>query len=174
LVECASQDDRKAGACDDLLGLDRVEGRNVLLIRYRRIDGDRLRRIAEDAEAVSLIMIGYRQSVPDDLRGVETTRIADASALTRLGIVVTRAIRQWDSGTTDTVVCLDSLDVLMGYKDERSVFRFLHVLLSKLRSGGAIAHFHIDRSNDNGQNADTIKPLFDSVVTIDDDGVRIE
>lgn len=175
LVECGSQDERKGHACLDLLGLDDVAGRNVLLIRYRRIGDARLRRIAEDAETVHLISIGYRQSVPDDIAdAVETTRIGDPGELTRLGIVMTRVIGRWDTGTVDTVVCLDSLDILMGYTDGRSVFRFLHVLLSKLRSADAIAHFHIDRSNDDGQGANTLKPLFDSIVTIDDEGVHVE
>ena len=175
LVECGSQDERKGHACLNLLGLDDVEGRNVLLIRYRRIGDDRLRRIAEDANGVHLISIGHRQSIPGEVEdAVETTHISNPSEMTRLGIVMTRAIGQWDSAPVDTVVCLDSLDILVGYTDQRSAFRFLHVLLSKLRSAGVIAHFHIDHSNSDPQSANTLKPLFESVVTIDDDGVRIE
>lgn len=175
LVECGSQDDRKGHACLDLLGLDNVEGRNVLLIRYRQIGSDRLRRIAENAEDVHLISIGYRQTIPDALDDlVEMTRISNPSELTRLGIVMTRVIENWDAESLDTVICVDSLNVLMGYTDERSVFRFLHVLLSKLRSANAISHFHIEPSGGGTQSADTLKPLFDSVITIDDDGVHIE
>lgn len=175
LVECGSQDERKRRACADLLGLDDVEGRNVLLIRYRRTGSDRLRRIAEDAKRVHLISIGYRESVPDGVEdAVETTHINNPGEMTRLGIVMTRAIGQWETDPVDTVVCLDSLDILMGYTDVRSAFRFLHVLLSKLRSAEAIAHFHIDHSDSDTQAANTLKPLFDSIVTIDDDGVHIE
>ena len=175
LVECGSQDSRKGHACLDLLGVDDVEGRNVLLIRYRQIGSERLRRIAEDARDVHLISIGYRQSVPNEIDDlVETTRISNPSELTRLGIVMTRVIGNWDTDSVETVVCLDSLDILAGYKDERSVFRFLHVLLSKLQSSNAISHFHIDPSGSDTQGADTLKPLFDSIVTIDDDGVHIE
>ena len=175
LVECRSRDDRKGHACLDLLGLGDVEGRNVLLIRYRQIGEDRLRRIAEDAADVQLITIGYRQSIPDDVdERIETTRINNPGELTRLGIVMTRAIGSWDGDDRDTVVCLDSLDVLMGYTDGRNVFRFLHVLLSKLQSSDAIAHFHIDPSTADDQGANTLKPLFDAVVTIDDDGVQVE
>jgi CheY-like chemotaxis protein len=175
LVECGSQDSRKGHACLDLLGLDNVEGRNVLLIRYRKMGSERLRRIAEDAEDVHLISIGYQQSVPDDISDlVETTRINDPSELTRLGIVMTRVIGDWDTESFQTVVCLDSLDILLGYKDDRSVFRFLHVLLSKLQSADAISHFHIEPSRDGDQGADTLKPLFDSIITIDDDGIHMQ
>jgi CheY-like chemotaxis protein len=173
LVECGSQDDRKGQACLDLLGLDSVEDRNVLLIRYRRIGSERLERIAEDARNVHLISIGYQQSIPNGIEElVETTRISNPSELTRLGIVMTRVIGNWDSEPNETVVCLDSLDILMGYTDERSVFRFLHVLLSKLQSTDAIAHFHIEPAQ-GSQAADTLKPLFDTVVTIDADGVHV-
>jgi len=145
------------------------------LIRYRQIGSDRLRRIAENAEDVHLISIGYRQTIPDALDDlVEMTRISNPSELTRLGIVMTRVIENWDAESLDTVICVDSLNVLMGYTDERSVFRFLHVLLSKLRSANAISHFHIEPSGGGTQSADTLKPLFDSVITIDDDGVHIE
>jgi len=175
LVECRSRDDRKGHACLDLLGLGDVEGRNVLLIRYKQIGEDRLRRIAEDAADIQLITIGYRQSIPNDVdEHIETTRISNPGELTRLGIVMTRAIGSWDGDDRDTVVCLDSLDVLMGYTDDRNVFRFLHVLLSKLQSSDAIAHFHIEPSTADDQGANTLKPLFDAIVTIDDDGVRIE
>ncbi|MFO7925514.1 MAG: DUF7504 family protein [Halobacteriota archaeon] len=175
LLECGSHDDRKGHACIDLLELDNVEERNVLLIRYRRIRPERLRRIAEDAENVHLISIGYRQSIPDGIdEHVETTQISNPSELTRLGIVMTRVIGEWDTDTLDTVVCVDSLEILIGYTDERSVFRFLHVLLSKLRSTNAISHFHIEPSLDGSHNAETFKPLFDWVVTIDHDGVHVE
>ncbi|MDR9380281.1 MAG: response regulator [Natronomonas sp.] len=175
LIECISQDDRNDRACTDLLGLDSVEGRNVLLIRYRQIRPERLRRIAGDAEGVHLISIGYPQSLPDDIdESVETTRINNPSELTRLGIVMTRVIGEWGTDTLQTVVCVDSLEILVGYTDERSVFRFLQVLLSKLRSANAISHFHIEPSRGDSHNADVFKPLFDSVVTIDHDDVYLE
>ena len=174
LLECPQRDSRRDDACFDLLGLEEPDGRNVLLIRYREMKPDRLRRIVEDAADVRLVTIGYRQSVPDDIADrVERTQIKNPGELTRLGIVVTRAIGDWDD-ERDALVCLDSVDVLMRYTSGRKVFRFMQILLSKLRSSGAIAHFHVEPATADDRDLNTLKPLFDTVVTIGDDGVRIE
>jgi hypothetical protein len=80
----------------------------------------------------------------------------------------------WASAPGETVVCYDPLDVLLRYKNVKSAFRFLHLFLGKLQSAGAISHFHVDPSAGDPQEINTLKPLFDAVLTIDSVGTHVE
>lgn len=175
LVQCGSQDDRQEAACADLLQPDQVLDRNVLLIRYRQMSESRLETIASSAARTKVISIGYTQPVPRSVRdSVENIKINNPNDVTRLGIVVTGTIDEWKRFAGETVVCYKPLDVLLRYKSVHSAFRFLHIFLSKLQAGGAIAHFHVDPSAGDPQEINTLKPLFDSVVTIDSVGTHLE
>ncbi|RQG89167.1 response regulator [Natrarchaeobius halalkaliphilus] len=176
LVQCGSHDDRKTACCTDLLGLDDVTDSHVLLIRYTQIDGKRLERIASDAARVKIISIGYSQPIPDPIQGtVENVRINNPNDVTRLGIVVTGTVDEWaTSGVADIVVCYDPLDVLLQYKSVQGTFRFLHLFLSKLQTVDAVSHFHVDPSAGDPHEINTLKPLFDRVITIDSVGTSLE
>lgn len=175
LVQCGSQDDRKHTACVDLLGNDDVSDRNVLLIRYRALNERRLETIAAHANRVKIVSIGYTQRVPASIQdSVETVKINNPNDVTRLGIVVTGTVDDWSSSSSETVVCYDPLNVLLRYKTVQSAFRFLHIFLGKLRSADAISHFHVDPSAGDPQEINTLKPLFDDVVTVDSIGVHLE
>jgi hypothetical protein len=173
LVQCGSHDAREHEACVDLLGGDRISDKHVLLIRYNRMKPSRLQRIAESAAAVKLLTVGYSQPIPDAVRdAVETIRINNPDDLTRLGIVTTSAISDWDDA--DVHVCYHSINVPLQYKNQQSVFRFLHIFLNKLSSADAVSHFHIDPSAGGPQTVSAFKPLFDAVVDIDSVGTHLE
>jgi hypothetical protein len=176
LVQCGSQDDRKDAACDDLLGLS-VDGteRSILLIQYRKVDPTRLERITEESRRTKLISIGYSQRIPGSIEDeIETVKINNPNDITRLGILVSGTLDDWTSADEETAVCYDSLNVLLKYKDVQSTFRFLHVFLGTLDSANAISHFHVDPLAGDPQNINTLKPLFDEVVSIDSMGVHLE
>ncbi|MFB6146364.1 MAG: response regulator [Halobacteriaceae archaeon] len=169
LVRCPARDERRNLACADCLGLDGAEPRNVLLIRYDRMSEKRLERIAFDAESVTVLSVGYSQPVPDGLGdAVEIIEITAPTDVTRLGIVATDVLRDWESMTAGAVVCYDSLNFLLQYKSADEVFRFLHLLLNQLRATGATAHFHLDPAAADSREVATLEPLFDHVVTVDD------
>lgn len=175
LVQCGSQDERKSSACTDLLGTDQVADRQVLLVRYRKMSESRLERIATDADRTKIISIGYAQPIPQSVEDtVENVKINNPNDVTRLGIVVSGTIDEWQSTDGEVVLCFDPLDVLIQYKNVQSAFRFLHIFLSKLESGNVISHFHVDPSAGDPQEINTLKPLFDSVVTIDSVGTHLE
>jgi len=175
LVECGSQDPRKHDAHRDLLGLDDENGRNVLLIRYRSLSQARLESIASDAEAVKVITVGCSQPIPDSVGDrVETIHINNPNDVRRLGILATGVVNDWGTLNTGLSVSLDPLDILFNYKTVEAVFRFFHIFLGKLSSQGAVTQFHLNPSSTGEQNSNTIKPLFDHVVTIDGDGVALD
>ncbi len=176
LVQSESRDDRTDHACHELLEVGR-EGASprVLLVRYQELDPDRLAQIAGNADRLKLIAIGYRQSVPasvDDV--VDSVQITNPNDITRLGIVVSGTIDSWAIDDRPIAVCFDSLNVVLNYRDVKSTFRFLHVLLNTLHGGGAVSHFHADPLAGNPQDLSTLKPLFDEVVAIDSTGVHTE
>ena len=176
LLQCGSQDDREDAACHDLLGLERAsEDRNVLLIQYRRIVPDRLEHIADHAARTTVVAVGYSQPVPESVAdSVDTIEINNPNDITRLGILVSGTLDDWADHDATTVVCYDSVNVLLEYKDVQSTFRFLHVFLGTLESADAIAHFHADPLAGTPQKINTLKPLFDEVVSIDSMGVSLE
>ncbi|MGM0605867.1 MAG: DUF7504 family protein, partial [Halobacteriota archaeon] len=175
LVQCGTHDGRQHAACLDLLGIGDGADDNVLLVRYRALSGPQLEHIAEHARVVKILAIGYTQQVPDDVAdSVDVVNITNPNDLTRLGILVTATVERWTSIESETVVCFGSINVLLRYKSVESVFRFLHIFLGKLRSAGAISHFHVDHLTGDAQHVNTLKPLFDSVITIGATEIRIE
>ena len=176
LLQCGSQDDREDVACHDLLGLTGDGGdRNALLIQYRQLAPNRLGHIAEHAARTTVVAVGYSQPVPESVDDrVETIEINNPNDITRLGILVSGMLDDWADHDATTVVCYDSVNVLLEYKDVQNTFRFLHVFLGTLESADAIAHFHADPLASTPQKINTLKPLFDDVVSIDSMGVDLE
>ena len=176
LLQCGSQDDREDAACHDLLGLERAgTDRNALLIQYRRLTPDRLEHIADHAARTTVVAVGYSQPVPESVAdSVDTIEINNPNDITRLGILVSGTLDDWADHDATTVVCYDSVNVLLEYKDVQSTFRFFHVFLGTLESADAIAHFHADPLAGTPQKINTLKPLFDEVVSIDSMGVSLE
>ena len=175
LVESGSRDDRTRTTCQRLLcdDLDRSEP-SVLLVRYQRMDPEELRRIATEAARTKLVTVGYAQDVPASLDGVETVKINNPNDITRLGIVVSGTINEWSDADGAISFCYDSINVLLNYRDVKRTFRFLHVLLRTLRRGDAVAHFHVDPLAGDPQEINTLKPLFDEVISIDSTGMTVE
>lgn len=176
LVESSSQDDRTETTCQRLLHDDLDHPRpSVLLVRYQQMNAEELRRIAAEAARTKLVSVGYAQEVPAPLADtVETVKINNPNDITRLGIVVSGTIDQWSGADENISVCYDSINVLLNYKDVKSTFRFLHVLLRTLRRGDAVSHFHVDPLAGDPQSINTLKPLFDEIITIDAMGVTVE
>lgn len=65
---------------------------------------------------------------------------------------------------TQVVVSIESLTAFLDSVDQETAFRYLHLLIHKLRETGAIGYFHIDPSAHSHQTIDTISVLFDTVV----------
>lgn len=176
LIECETRSQEKEAACHDLLGLE-TDGPapNVVLVRYRKMDPERLEWIVERAHRTELITVGYTQSIPSSVAdAVKTTQINNPNDITRLGILVSRTTETMNSDERPTMFGYDSLNVLLEYKDERSTFRFLHVFLGTLNKKETIAHFHADPIAGDPQKINTLKPLFDEVVSVDSVGVHLE
>lgn len=97
------------------------------------------------------------------LAPVET--VSTPSDLTGIGIAVHKFLDRWDGDDNPTALCFHSLTALLQHVDLRRTFQFLHVLTNQLRTGGAVAHFHVDPGAHDDRTLHTLYALFDIVVT---------
>ena len=67
--------------------------------------------------------------------------------------------------------CLESLSTLLSEHDQQLVFRFLHLLLARIRAIRAIGHVHLQTER-HSEHASFVESLFDAVVelSLDDRG----
>nr|WP_245779521.1 hypothetical protein [Halostagnicola kamekurae] len=146
-----------------------------VVIRYTQLGEQELSRIVTQCEQTTLIAIGYSQSVPDHIEDeLEVIEITSPTDLTRLGIVTTGIVQNWETDRAETVLCFDGVNVLLRYKSVRQVFQFLHVFLAKLQSSQVTSHFHIDHGAEDPQDVNSLKPIFDNVIELRSEGVVVE
>lgn len=107
----------------------------------------------------------------DDGGTVTVETISDPTDLMRIGITISRILSEWADTGGDTAICFHSLTSLLQFATEsKTVFRFVHVLRGRLQSMGAYAHFHMDAAAHDTQTVSTYRPLFDEVLTFEEDG----
>ena len=63
-----------------------------------------------------------------------------------------------------------SLSTLRMYADLQAVFRFLHVFTGRIQSVDGLGVFAIDDSAHDDQTMNTLKQLFDGILTTQEDG----
>lgn len=88
--------------------------------------------------------------------------------LTGLGITIGEHLSEWAGG--DLLITFDSLTVLLQYVDLQRAFRFLHVMLNRSKTAGAVGHYHLDPDAHDDRTVATLASLFDAVVEYDGDG----
>lgn len=175
LVQRSSRPSRKYEVHQALLGAGEEGGRNILLIRYRPLPEARLESIATTAKQITILTISCTQTVPKAVSAtVETIRIGRITELRRLGILATRIVNDWEPLGREMRVSIDPLDPLFNYKPVEGVFRFLHVLLGKLNSQGAVTQVHITPSAVGDQNSNILKSLFDYTLVVDSQEVTLD
>jgi hypothetical protein len=103
---------------------------------------------------------------PIDIRPVSSPH-----DLRRIGIIASRILSEWEDTNTPTTVCFHSLsDMLSLTDDSQRLFRFLHVLHSRIQSADARAHYHLDPAQHDQDSVRTFESLFDAVLSFEEDG----
>jgi len=101
--------------------------------------------------------------------GITPTRV-ESSQLGELGIAISREIEAFEDiadglAPSELRICFDSLVALSANYDDSAVFRFLHVLVGRIRSAQAMAHFHFPLEYDSEQ-VQRVTPLFDATIEL--------
>jgi len=92
--------------------------------------------------------------------------------MTGIGIEFSEFLEEFYArrGVERNRVMLDSLSPLLTYSDAETVFRFLHVLTSRVEDADALGLYTIESTAHDAETVDTLKQLFDGIVEVDDDG----
>lgn len=101
--------------------------------------------------------------------GIQIDNLSDSTDVQRMGLTINKHLSQWDDGG-ETALCFHSLSALLDIVEPKTVFRFLNVLLGRVRSGDIRAHYHIDPEAHDEQTLETYRPLFDERIRVEEDG----
>lgn len=90
--------------------------------------------------------------------------------LSELGIAISQEIKTFENiagelTPSELRVCFDSLTALFTDYETGEIFRFLHVLIGRIRSVQAMAHFHLPLAHDSDP-VQQLAPLFDAVIEL--------
>lgn len=79
-----------------------------------------------------------------------------------------------DAGTAEKVrVGVASVSTLLMYAEVRTVFRFLHVFTSRIRSAGFFGAFAVDPGMHDDQTVNTVRAIFDAEAEVGDADVDL-
>lgn len=161
-------------ACSAFFRSGSVADRSVLFVSLTRSADDRLHVLEEHLKAmperVSVVSGADRfgSETTRTVRGEETTVsvevVSDPSDLPKLGMTINKVVSGRDD---DPLMCLHSLTALLQYAETERVFRFLHLLQTRLDVTG---HYHMDAEAHDRRTVATLRPLFDAIVEYDADG----
>jgi hypothetical protein len=101
---------------------------------------------------------------------ITVRHVAKPGDLSKLGIVISQLLSEFEETPRETVVCFHTLSALHTKTGTKTLFRFLNTLQGRLRSSGAIGHYHMDPDLHDEIVIETLRPLFDSVVRYSADG----
>lgn len=137
--------------------------------------------VAETPWRVAFLTVGTTETAPaSSLQALAPPDVAIAGwtdrstgDLTGIGIDISKALPDADSEGGSVVVYVDSLTPLTVVNDRKRMYRFLHILLQRLRAAGAVCIFHLDPDAHDDATVATLMSAFDTVVEYDEDGWSI-
>ena len=102
---------------------------------------------------------------------IATERVSPAEPMEIIS-AVTRTMDTWKDSDAQAVVSVQTLTVLLEYVDFDTAFRYLHVLIHRIRGAGARGYFQMDPSIHEPETINTLSVLFDVVIQAErgDDG----
>lgn len=105
---------------------------------------------------------------------VFTHRVNSPGDLTGIGIGITEALEALHGRGADRGrLALSSLSTMLTYTDRKTVFKFCHVLSSRLEAAEYLGLFTIDASAHDEQTLQVIKQAFDGMIEVrENDGRR--
>lgn len=130
---------------------------------------DRVGELPEDLVIVATSDAFNQPGDDHDLPDAVTVEyLSSPGDLTGIGMVVSKYLERWHEKDRGMSVCFDSLTTLLQYAETRSVYRFLHLITTRLSGAGARAHFHLDPNTQDDQTVSTITSTFQAVAKHDD------
>ena len=122
---------------------------------------------------VAVVDCVTRQRGVSEIREDDLIKYASSPVdMTGIGIKFSEILQTFyeDQNIERNRVLLHSLSTLLMYSDLQTVFRFLHVFTGRIQSVGGLGLFTIDESAHDAKEMNTLKQLFDGIVTTHEDG----
>lgn len=99
---------------------------------------------------------------------VTVEHLSSPGDLTGVGMVISKYLERWHEHDRRMAVCFDSLTTLLQYAEPSEVFRFLHLVTTRLDGANARAHFHLDPETQDRKTVSTLAAAFQAVAEHDD------
>lgn len=100
---------------------------------------------------------------------VQIEYLSSPGDLTGLGMIISKYLERWHEADRRMALCFDSLTTLLQYEELHNVYRFLHLMTTRLAGADAHAHFHLDPATQEDQSVSTVSSTFDAVARYDGD-----
>ncbi|WP_435064834.1 DUF7504 family protein [Halobaculum sp. EA56] len=172
-ANCATEE----SLCSRLMAARPEEKVDLVLLLVNESPSERLsflqNYITNPISDISVIYVQTydRQDKHEEFSDISIKRISDPTDLRRIGILTSKAMGARQDSPNQTVLCVHSIsDLINAAKDNQRVFRFLHVLLGRVDSTGARAHYHFDPDRHANEIVQTFVSLFDTVLDFDEQG----
>lgn len=177
LLLVPSLDARDDEACVDLQTITHPDGENVLSVTITQSVDDRMavwRSQMEDLlpSKIGFISVGTMTRSTTDggdsgdrhRDALAVDNVADPGDLSAISSAITRYLSVWEKDSNQTILCFHSLTALLQHADQEAVHQFLDDLADRVRSTGAIAHYHCDPTAHRQEALDILTQSVDVVV----------
>ncbi|WP_255148759.1 DUF7504 family protein [Halorarius halobius] len=104
----------------------------------------------------------------DELDDIGIEYLSTPGDLTGLGMIISKYLERWHEADRRMALCFDSLTTLLQYEELHNVYRFLHLMTTRLAGAGAHAHFHLDPATQDEQAVSTLASTFDAIARLED------
>ena len=130
------------------------------------------KRTPYERRPVAVVDCVTRQQGVDDVRDDDRIKYASSPVdMTGIGIKLSEFLQAFyrDRDIERNRVMVHSLSTLLMYSDLQTVFRFIHVFTGRIQSVNGLGLFCIDSTAHDDQTLNTLKQLFDGIVTLSED-----
>ncbi|SEO79965.1 RecA-superfamily ATPase, KaiC/GvpD/RAD55 family [Halogranum amylolyticum] len=137
-----------------------------------RLLGDYAKRTPHEGKPVAVVDCVSRQQGVGDLRDDDRIKYASSPVdMTGIGIKLSEFLQAFyqEQRIERNRILVHSLSTLLMYSNLQTVFRFLHVFTGRVQSVNGLGLFCIDASAHDEQTMNTLKQLFDGIVTTAED-----
>jgi hypothetical protein len=100
---------------------------------------------------------------------VATEYVSSPGDLTGLGMIIGKYLERWYRTESDIRVLFDSLTTILQYGEPQGVFRFLHLITTRLDGANAAAYFLFDPDTQDSQTVAKIKSSFEAIAQLVDE-----
>jgi hypothetical protein len=111
-----------------------------------------------------------------DVEDAVARQLGSAGDLTGVSLEFAKLLDGFESSEPDAGrvrVGLDSVSTLLMYTDVRTVFRFLHVFTSRIRTSDLLGAFTLTPEMHDAQTTNTVRAIFDCEIRAEDSGVEL-